>query len=157
MHLSDLELQLETASNQTRDGLKIWKKIKAELKIPDKSGILLFPPIEREISTVFLRYIEQLVSSKGYTNVYILTADEWIKENAASFSSNIAEVKNLSEYESNCLMTYYSLVEFSNRFYVCSITEPEGRLGEVLIENAIPLDEIVCAGVYRMYSYERLL
>jgi hypothetical protein len=157
MQLSDLEIQLDIASGKARDGIKLWKKIKDELKISDRSGVLLFPVMVRDIAVVFLQHIEQLASSKGYTNVYVLTPDEWIIENATSFSPKVAAVKYLSEYESNCLLTYYSLIEFSNRFYVCAINEPEGRLGELLIENAIPMDEIVCAGVYRIYNHERFL
>ena len=156
MHCEDLEIQFNFASNQVRDGVVLWNKIKVELQIPNNSCVLLFPLSERNINMVFLKYMEQLIGRKKYTSAYILTVDEWIAKNAVSFSQKVASIKQLSEYESDCLTKYYSLIEFSNRFYVCAITKPEGRLGELLIENSIPFDEIVCAGVYRMYDYERI-
>ena|GEM_PF-2713568 len=156
MYLSTLEAQLDIASEQVYKGVSLWSRIKNELNIPNSSCVLLFPSSERNLNIVFLRYLGQLVERKKYTCAYILAVDEWTLKNAMSFSDRIAGTIQLSEYESSCLLRYYSLIEFSNRFYVCSTTHPEGRLGELLIENSIPSDEIVCAGIYRMYDYEKV-
>ena len=156
MNVEDLNARLNQSANQVWDGVAIWKKVKSELHMPDSSCILLFPSAKRAANIVFLRYIEQLVKRKEYTCAYVLAVDEWTVKNASAFTDSIAGTMQLSEYESACILKYYSLIEFSNRFYVCDITFPEGRLGELLIENSIPIDEIVCAGVYRMYDYEKV-
>ena len=155
MDFNGLEDQLDIASRQLRNGISIWNKIKIELRIPNSSCVLLFPSADRDVNTIFLRYISWLVERKKYEGAYVLAADEWVTKNAPLFSGSVSGTMQLSEYESDCLVKYYALIEFSNRFYVCSITEPEGRLGELLIENSIPLEEIVCAGVYRLYGNER--
>lgn len=151
MNAEHLDIQFETAAEQIRCGMALWNVIKEELKIQDSGCVLLFSESERDNNLVFLKYSELLTKHKGYSGIYILSLDEWVIDNAALYCRDVVATKQLSEYETDCLLKYYSLLEFSNRFYVCSVTQPEGRLGEVLIERGIPIDEIVCAGIYRVY------
>jgi len=155
VNLNEPDEQLNEAVSQVQNGVKIWEKTKIELGIQDNSCVLLFSKQDRDVNEVFLKYLQQFVERKNYTSAYILSVDEWVVNNVTTYSKSVGAVKQLSEYDTSCLLKYYSLMEFSNRFYVCSITEPEGRLGELLIDKEIPLDEIVCAGVYRMYDYTR--
>jgi hypothetical protein len=137
-----------------KKGMEYWHKLKNELTLGDNECVLLFPSINREINYTCLLYLNQLLKHRHYENAVILCIDKSIIKNAKRFSSNIRKVVEISRDDAICLMKYYSLFEFSNRFFICSLDEPEGRMGELLLEKwKFPMHEMVCVGIYRIYDY----
>jgi len=152
--LNELDAILEDNTMQAQRGAQYWDRLKNETELGDNDCVLLFPSCDKEINFTSLLYLDQLMNIKQFDHAVILSVDKTVMEHAGRFSNRISRIIEISRDDAVCLMRYYALLEFSSRFYICSLQEPEGRLGELLLEKwDFTMDEMVRAGIYRMYGY----
>lgn len=135
-------------------GRRQWLKIKKKYDIENGKYVLLMPENDRELNETALKHIDDLLKYRKGKSVLILTKDNWVLENAKSFSNNITDVAKTTEkqMDSYCYYHYYC---FSERFLIVSFTKPYGnvlfRANDV---NGITNDDLICLGIFLMRNWE---
>ena len=154
-HLKGIKRQLYKNLFASYRGWWQWHKI-VKRKGVGNTAVILLPTCDREINRLGLLYLDDMLTSRKYTNAVVLTHDPAVLKCAALFSRNILATISFSRKKAEDLMQFYCLYEFDKRFIVASLDEPNGRNGSVLIgKRGTTQEEIFVIGVYRVYPFQR--
>ena len=129
----------------------IWNNWCREFDIGLEDCVLLFPEKVNENTKYFLMNIELLMRKRKYKRTHIIVFDNEILRMLPNGIENCtAHIGN--ESEMNKVVLLYSLFEFSNRLYICSLSIPDGRMGEQMKkkEYHCSIEEIVKIGIFRL-------
>lgn len=139
-----MEKLLEESIAKARRGRESWIKLTGSLT--GDFAVVLFPSGDREINDISLKYAKKLAEQKE--KVVLLTFDEVLLAQKDSFPPDI-EILRYEREEAEELMKFYALYQFTDKLFIASLTEPEGRTGKGLIgRNGITLEELIALGIF---------
>ena len=152
--IDELEHEFNRCAQSASEGLKYWETLKKELSINNNECVLLFPTFDEEVNYISLLYMNQLLSGRFFEKAVILAVDSKVVEFSHLFSDNIRKSIVIDQERATELTQCYSVLEFSNRFFVCSLDKPNGRMGRVLKEKFnYEIEMLICVGIYKIYNY----
>ena len=135
-------------------GRLLWLSLVEKHNIDAATFVILLPTEDRKDNEPALRFLDKFLEQKFAKKAYVLSHDEWVKENITMYSSK-GEYVYFSREQARELMQFYCLYEFAPNLVIASLTEPSGRLGEKLVGHKNPpltRDEIFKTVVYRLWD-----
>jgi len=137
-------------------GRNRWLKTKRKYSIDKKQGtyVIMFPDSDREFNESALRHVDDFLNFRKGQSVIILTTDEWVPQNAKSFSDKITATelitkKDCDSFYSYYFWMYYHYVGFSEQFIIMSLQRCFGkRLALAEGVHRITQEDMSCLGLY---------
>ena len=137
-----------------------WRGLMRKYRERDiaNSAVILMPRADDDTSNYLaLRYLDQMLDSRGYRKALLLTGSPAVMKAAGLFSKRIIAAVKYPRKKAERLMLFYSLYNFDRRFIVASLDEPFGRNASRMVgQKGITAEELFVIGVYRVYPYEQL-
>lgn len=130
------------------NGWEIWNNI--FINTPNMEETVFFVVIKELSESIINHLIRCFVYVRRINNVCIIT--NYYEKDLTCFGKNTKRVK-LSSYEIDCLLTYYSICQFTDCFYVLSLK----RLGRKVpkeCEEEFSEFEIAAAGILKLNRKE---
>ena len=159
-HLRKIRWQLFKNFVSTCRGWLSWRWLIHKYRKDDiaYSAIILMPNANDHTSNYLaLRYLDQMLDSRGFSKALILTSSNEVVETAGMFSKKIISVVKYSRKKAERLMLFYSLYAFDKRFILASLDEPFGRNASRMIgQKGITAEELFVIGVYKVYPYKKM-
>ena len=91
------------------------------------------------------------VNARRINRIYVIS-NFYDEKNLISLGKDIKKIQ-LSEHEIDCLLTYYSICEFIDRFYVISFHKMGRRIPQEFCEELSKF-EMAAAGILKMKKSE---
>lgn len=89
--------------------------------------MILLPDCDRKTSRLALLYLDEILESRGYKNVVLMTCDPTVEKCVALFSQSILRVVEVSWESGEHHMQLYCPHEFDKSIICVSLDKPSGR------------------------------
>jgi len=136
--------------SSTFAGRRLWLKIKKKYDVENGRYVLLMPENDRELNEAALRHIDDLLKYRKGKGVLVLTADNWVLENAGKYSGNIIDVAKITDKQARYYCSYYYYSYFSERFLIVSLSN---SLFKAVGVNGVTKEDLLCLGIFLMRNY----
>lgn len=148
--MEDINILREKAQR----GRELWLELVEKYNIDDATFVVLLPDTNREANCCAMKYLDMFLKQKYAKKALVLSHDEWVKNEGMKLTDS-AEYVEFDRESAEALMQFYCLYEFAPNLVIASLTEPSGRLGEMLVghkEPALSYEEVFKAVVYRLWD-----
>ena len=136
-------------------GRELYNTLKK--KKDGETSVIVFPHHDEELNRAGLTYLATYLKRCGMKKAIIVTCDDFVANNASSYSSRLSEVLVSDEESVISMIHVFVLDDSMKNFVVISNTLPEGRKSHLLIESGLFTKELVVAvAIYYIIPFEKI-
>lgn len=142
------DVYVERFIQRKQSGKQIWEEILQQYNIdPAIYTFVYFPTFDNELNDMALKCMDKVFSKD--TRIILLANDKSVLKNGHKYCSCIKRAVYIKKYDGQCLLDYYSAVDFERAFYVVALDRPYGRnCSHILGKKNTTLEEMVLKGIY---------
>ncbi|MCR5238321.1 MAG: hypothetical protein K6E34_14085 [Lachnospiraceae bacterium] len=135
-------------------GYLLWKRLE---KRYGADHYILMPECDEEYNYYALLHLEDFIASKGAEKSYVLLSrDNGVQKALGLFNgSDKVKLHRISGTQTDNLIQYYALYEFSPKLTIVSLTRPYDTGAQNLLGiNGVTKEELLCYDIYRLKGGE---
>ena len=129
------------------EGKACWERIEqtyhADLYV-------LFPHQNDSYNYYALLHLDRFIENNHREKVVLLSSDDTVRKAYPYFVKNEVDYQPLTTHETDALLKYYALYEFSSGITIISLTRPYDTYGENLLGvKGVTKEDLLCYDIYR--------
>lgn len=135
-------------------GRALWLRLRKCHEIANGAYVVAFVEDDPALNEVALERIADLIADRRARGVVVVTDQAWVAGRIGEDTDGILAVQILTDRESDALLSYYELCQFSPRIFFVSLTRPyANHLWRMAGVNGLTLDDLVCLSMYRIRGW----
>lgn len=130
-------------------GLYLMNSIITKYQLSSLDYIVLFPHGDSELNQLGIKYLKIFSESVKACRVIVIYVEDFVGLECQRSEEGIVHYVQVTKRDMENIICCYSMMDFSNHVLVVSLTLPDGRCGNKVVENGqMGFEEAVALGVY---------